>query len=162
RRAILDGEIVALDSKGHSDFELLQQRMHVRAPSAKLVAQIPVLFYAFDLLYCDGYDLRDAALSQRKDLLRNILHNGDRIRFSDHQAEQGRELFELAKANGLEGITGKRLDSRYAAGRSPNWVKIKVTKTLDAVVGGWTAPRGGRAHFGSLLLGLYEGAKLRF
>jgi len=162
QRAILDGEIVALDARGHSDFERLQQRMHLRAPSPKQLSDVPVIFYAFDLLHCDGYDLRDAPLLQRKELLRRLLHPQDPIRFSDHQVEHGKELFELAREKGLEGIIGKRADSRYIAGRSPNWVKLKVTKTLDAAVAGWTAPRAGREHFGSLLLGLYEGKKLRF
>ena len=166
RRAILDGEIVALDERGVSSFERLQQRMHVRAPSPALVAQAPATYYVFDLLYCDGYDLRDAPLSARKELLRRILVSGGGpggpVRFSDHQPEKGRELFDLARQNHLEGIIGKRADSRYASTRSTSWVKIKVTQTLDAVVGGWTAPRGAREHFGSLLLGLYDGKMLRF
>jgi bifunctional non-homologous end joining protein LigD len=162
RRAILDGEIVALDERGHSNFERLQQRMHVRAPAAKLVSDIPVTYYVFDLLYCDGYDLRDAPLLARKELLRRLLRPDGPVRFSDHQIEHGRELFDLAREKGLEGIVGKRSDSRYSGARSASWVKIKATRALDAVVGGWTAPRAGRAHFGSLLLGLYEGNTLRF
>jgi bifunctional non-homologous end joining protein LigD len=161
-RAILDGEIVVLDDRGRSDFERLQERMHVRAPSAKLVADALATYYLFDLLYCDGYDLREAPLAERKELLRRIVRPHDRIRFSDHQVEQGQELFDLARENGLEGIVGKRADSLYVSARSANWVKLKTTKTLDAVVGGWTEPRAGRSQFGSLLLGLYEGKKLRF
>lgn len=162
RQAILDGEIVCLDAQGHSDFERLQERMHVRVPAPKLISQAPVVYYAFDLLYCDGYDLRGAPLAERKELLRRVLHPRDGVRYSDHQAEHGKELFELARSTGLEGIVGKRADSRYASGRSPSWVKLKATKTLDAVVAGWTVPRGSREHFGSLLLGLYDGKKLRF
>jgi bifunctional non-homologous end joining protein LigD len=162
KRAILDGEIVVLDGRGHSEFEQLQARMHVRAPSAKLLAKTPVTYYVFDLLYCDGYDLRATPLAERKELLRRILRPGPQIRFSDHQAEHGKELFDLARQEGLEGIVGKRADSPYASGRSGDWVKVKATKTLDAVVAGWTAPRSGRTHFGSLLLGLYQGKKLRF
>jgi bifunctional non-homologous end joining protein LigD len=162
RRAILDGEIVALDERGHSNFERLQQRMHVRAPSSRLVSDVPVTYYVFDLLYCDGYDLRDAPLLARKELLRRLLRPSGAVRFSDHQMEKGRELFALARENALEGIIGKRAVSRYVGARSTNWVKIKVTQTLDAVVGGFTAPRGSRTHFGSLLLGLYDGKALRF
>ena len=151
-----------LDGRGHSDFEKLQERMHVRNPGQKLLSEYPVVYFAFDLLYCDGYDLRAAPLLERKQLLQRLLHTSDRIRFSDHQLEKGKELFELAKQNELEGIVAKRIDSRYVSERSANWLKLKTSKTLDAVVGGWTAPRGAGAPFGSLLLGLYEGKKLRF
>lgn len=160
--AILDGEIVVLDDRGHSNFERLQERMHVRKPPAQLLEKFPVVYYAFDLLYCDGYDLRGAALVDRKELLRRVLHPRGVIRYSDHQPEKGKELFELVRQQELEGIVGKRADSRYAGVRSPNWVKIKATRTMDAVIGGWTAPRAGRAHFGSLLLGLYDSEALRF
>jgi bifunctional non-homologous end joining protein LigD len=162
RRAIIDGEIAVLDDRGHSDFERLQERMHVRNPSQTLISQYPVVYFAFDLLYCDGYDLRAAPLLERKQLLHRLLHSSERIRYSDHQLEKGKELFELAKKNGLEGIVAKRIDSRYVSERSANWLKLKTSKTLDAVVGGWTAPRGAGAPLGSLLLGLYEGKKLRF
>jgi len=87
-RAILDGEIVSLDERGVSSFERLQQRMHVRAPSPALVAQTPATYYVFDLLYCDGYDLRGAPLSARKELLRRLLRPGGPVRFSDHFPEK--------------------------------------------------------------------------
>ncbi len=161
-QAIVDGEIVALDARGHSNFERLQERMHVRVPSENLVSQIPVVYLAFDLLYCDGYDLREAPLLERKQLLQRLLHASERFRYSDHQLEQGKELFELAKETGLEGIVAKRVDSPYVSDRSAHWVKLKVTKTLDAVVGGWTESRTSALPFGSLLLGLYQGKKLRF
>jgi len=160
--AILDGEIVALDAKGHSNFERLQERMHVRAPSDNLVSTVPAVYYVFDLLYCDGYDLRQAPLFERKQLLQRLLHSSERFRYSDHQLEHGKELFELARENDLEGIVAKRATSPYVSDRSPNWVKLRVTKTVDAVVGGWTAARTDAIPFGSLLLGLYEGKKLRF
>jgi bifunctional non-homologous end joining protein LigD len=162
REVILDGEIVALDARGHSDFERLQERMHVRAPSENLVRNTPVVYYAFDLLYYDGYDLREAPLLERKQLLQRLLHTSHRFRYSDHQLERGQELFELARENSLEGILAKRVSSPYVSDRSANWVKLKVTKTVDAVVGGWTAARTPAIPFGSLLLGLYQGKKLRF
>src|SRR5216683_218457 len=102
RQAILEGEIVALDAHGHSNFERLQERMHVRAPSENLVAQIPVVYFAFDLLYCDGYDLRKTPLLDRKQLLQRMLHTSERFRYSAHQVEHGKELFALAEQNGLE------------------------------------------------------------
>jgi len=162
RQAVIDGEIVALDAQGHSSFERLQERMHVRAPSENLVAQMPAVYFAFDLLYCDGYDLRDAPLLERKQLLQRLLYTSGRFRYADHQLEHGKELFALAEQNGLEGIVAKRADSPYVSDRSAYWVKLKITKTVDAVVGGWTEARTPALPFGSLLLGLYEGKKLRF
>jgi bifunctional non-homologous end joining protein LigD len=162
RRALVDGEIVVLDEKGRSEFELMQQRMNVARPTPDLIARYPVTYYLFDVLYCDGYDLRGVQLLQRKNFLRRILDASRHFRFSDHQIEHGKELFELARHQNLEGIIGKRIDSFYSGGRSQSWVKIKATKTLDVVIGGWTAPRGTRSHLGSLLLGLYEGKALRF
>jgi bifunctional non-homologous end joining protein LigD len=162
RQAILDGEIVALDARGLSNFERLQERMHVRVPGENLISKTPVVYYIFDLLYCDGYDLREAPLLQRKQLLQRLLHASERFRYSDHQLEHGKELFDLAKETGLEGIVAKRAESRYVSDRSANWLKLKVTQTLDAIVGGWTESRTSALPFGSLLLGLYQSKKLRF
>jgi len=162
REAVIDGELVALNEQGHSDFELLQQRMHVRAPSEKLVVSTPVVYFVFDLLYCDGFDLREAPLLQRKRLLQRLLFPSSTFRYADHQLEQGKELFELARQHGLEGIVAKRTDSIYVSDRSASWLKLKVTQTVDAVVAGWTGPRTSGLKFGSLLLGLYDGKKLRF
>src|SRR5260221_904170 len=162
RQAIIDGEIVALDEQGHSNFERLQERMHVDATSDSLVTRIRVVYFAFDLLYCDGYDLGEAPLLERKQLLQCLLYTSERFRYADHQLEHGKELFALAEQNGLEGIVAKRVDSPYVSDRSPYWVKLKITKTVDAVVGGWTEARTSALPFGSLLLGLYQGKKLRF
>src|SRR6266481_1008550 len=162
RQAILDGEIVALDAQGRGDFERLQERMHVRAPAENLVAKMPVVYFAFDLLYCDGYDLREAPLLERKQLLQRLLFTSERFRYADHQVEHGKELFELARETGLEGIVAKRIDSPYVSDRSPYWMKLKITKTVDAVIAGWTEARTAPLPFASLLLGLYQGKKLRF
>jgi len=162
KQAILDGEIVALDERGYSSFELLQERMHVRNPGASLIARVPTVFQIFDLVYCDGFDLRGVPLLERKQLLQRLLVTSDKFRYNDHHMEQGKELYELAKKNALEGIVGKRSDSRYVSERSNNWLKIKTSNTIDAVIGGYTAPRSGGAPFGALLLGLYEGKKLKF
>jgi bifunctional non-homologous end joining protein LigD len=136
--------------------------MHVRAPSANLISRIPVIYYVFDLLYCDGHELREAPLFERKQLLQKLLRTSDRFRYSDHQAEHGKELFRLAEENGLEGILAKRIDGRYVSERSTSWLKLKITKTVDAVIGGWTEARTPTLPLGSLLLGLYEGKTLRF
>ncbi|HSC77005.1 MAG TPA: non-homologous end-joining DNA ligase, partial [Candidatus Acidoferrales bacterium] len=161
-QAILDGEVVALDERGRGDFELLQQRMHVSRPPARLQQQVPVNYYLFDILYCDGFDLRQSPLVERKRLLRHIFNPIDPFRYSDHQAEHGKELFELVREQNLEGILAKHARSPYVSRRSPYWAKFKVREEIDAVVGGWTEPRASREHFGALLLGLYADGALRF
>jgi bifunctional non-homologous end joining protein LigD len=162
REALIDGEAVVLDDDGRSDFERMQQRMNVARPSRALVEQTPVVLYAFDLLYCDGYDLREAPLLERKSFLQRILAPREPVRYSSHVLAHGEELYRLAKERGLEGIIGKQARSKYCAGRTTQWVKIKTTVELDAVIGGFTAPRGGREHFGAVLLGVYDGPELRF
>ena len=160
--AIVDGEIVALDESGRSNFQKLQNRSGVRNPSRTLLETIPATYYAFDLLYCDGYDLRKTPLEQRKDLLRTILRPNARIRYSEHEVEKGKELYEAARQQGLEGIIGKKRDSAYAGQRTSLWLKFKIVDELDAVVCGWTAPRRSREFFGALVLGLYNGPQLEF
>jgi len=156
KEAIVDGEAVVLDERGHPDFNRMQQRMNVQRPSRELLEREPIVYYVFDILYCDGYDLRAVPLIERKGYLKRVLLPEPPVRFSDHVVGQGEELYRLAKREGLEGIVGKHARSRYEARRSPQWVKLKTTQELDAVVGGYTAPRGAREHFGALLLGLYD------
>jgi bifunctional non-homologous end joining protein LigD len=158
-QAILDGELVVLDEQGRSDFERMQSRMNVAQPSPAQVTTAPVTFYLFDVLYCDGYDLRGAPLIERKRLLKKILDPKPPLRYSDHVPAQGEELFELAREHGAEGIIGKQMYSSYAEGRSTNWVKLKINREVDAVIGGYTAPRGGRSHLGAILVGLYDDTK---
>jgi bifunctional non-homologous end joining protein LigD len=162
RQAIVDGEIVVLDADGRSDFTKIQARFGVSNPPQSLQQKYPVTFYAYDLLYCDGYDLRDVALETRKNLLREFLRPSDAIRYSDHVIETGVELYEIARERHLEGIIAKRRDSRYVGRRSPLWLKFKIVHDLDVVIGGWTAPRKSRDHFGALLMGLYDGDKLKY
>jgi bifunctional non-homologous end joining protein LigD len=157
RKAILDGEVVVLDEAGRSDFMRIQQRFGVLNPSPRLQQTVPVTYYAFDLLYYDGYDLRNVALESRKELLRGLLAPSDRVRFSDHQNEKGIELYEVARQQGLEGIIAKKRDSIYPGKRSSLWLKFKIVQDIDVVIGGWTAPRNSREHFGALLMGLYDG-----
>ena len=159
RKAILDGEIVVLDESGRSEFARIQPRFGVLNPPRSLQEKAPVTYYAFDLLYADGYDLRGVSLEQRKEELRKILSVSEHVRFSDHQVEKGVELFEVAKQQGLEGIIAKRRDSVYAGRRSPQWLKFKIVRDTDVVIGGFTAPRKTRDHFGALLMGLWDGRK---
>jgi|SRR5579875_231963 len=162
REAVLDGEAVVLDSSGHSDFQRLQSRMGVRNPSTKLLAEAPVVYYVFDILYCDGHDLRSVPLLERKNFLRKILRANTVIRYSDHQVGQGKALLALAREQHLEGIVGKQVDSAYPSGRTTAWLKFKTETDADTVIGGWTEPRGSREYFGALLLGLYDGDELKF
>ncbi|MDP9338298.1 MAG: DNA ligase D [Acidobacteriota bacterium] len=160
--AIVDGEIVALDDGGRSVFQKLQNRSGVRNPSRALLDSIPATYYAFDLLYCDGYDLRKTPLEKRKELLKKLLRPNGRIRYSEHEVEKGKELYEAARLQGLEGIIGKKRDSAYVGARTSLWLKFKIVDELDAIVCGWTAPRRSREFFGALVLGLYNGPDLEF
>ena len=119
-------------------------------------ADVPVLYYAFDLLYLDGFDWRRVALEERKKKLASILIAGDSLRYSDHYEQQGKALFEIAQQKGLEGILAKKRDSIYQERRSSEWLKIKIRHRREAVIGGFTEPEGSRAHFGSIVLGLYD------
>jgi bifunctional non-homologous end joining protein LigD len=161
--AVLDGEIVALDEEGKAHFSLIQPRIHLSR--AKDIAdaewQIPVYFYAFDVLYLNGYNLMKFPLIERKAVLRKLLpDNNGRIRFADHGEETGAEFFKAVEHHGLEGIVAKRKSSRYQQGRSKDWLKIKTQHTDHFVVGGFTAPEGSRKYFGALLLGLYKNEEL--
>jgi bifunctional non-homologous end joining protein LigD len=158
KAAILDGEVVALDEEGRASFTLMQQRTgfrpHGRRGAAN--ADVPVCYYAFDLLYLDGYDWRRVPLEERKAKLASLLTPGDSVRYSDHYEAQGKALFEMAREKKLEGILAKKRNSFYEERRSREWLKIKIRNRLECVVGGYTEPEGSRAHFGSLVLGLYD------
>ena len=158
KNAILDGEVVALDEQGRPSFSLMQQRTGFRPGGRRGTANagVPVLYYAFDLLYLDGYDFRKLPLEERKTKLASILIPGDSLRYSDHYAREGKALFEMAKKRGLEGILAKKRDSIYQERRSSEWLKIKIRHRVECVIGGYTLPEGSRAHFGSVVLGLYD------
>jgi bifunctional non-homologous end joining protein LigD len=158
RRALLDGEIVALDEQGRSSFSLMQQRTGVGKNGRALRrahTEIPIAFYAFDLLHVEEWSLMEVALEERKRLLREALETDARVRYSEHFAE-GAKLLAAAREQGLEGIVAKRRDSRYEQKRSRAWCKVKITQTEECVIGGWTEPKGSREYFGSLVLGLYD------
>jgi bifunctional non-homologous end joining protein LigD len=158
KTAILDGEAVALDAEGRASFSLMQQRTGFRPGGRRVAAntEVPVLYYAFDLLYLDGYDWRRVPLEERKKKLAEVLTVGDHVRYSDHFEKQGKALFEIARQKGLEGILAKRRASLYEERRSRDWLKIKIRHRTECVVGGYTEPEGSRAYFGSLVLGLYD------
>jgi len=162
-QAILDGEIVAFDEKGAPSFQRLQPRMHQRDESAvsKLRKTVPVIYEVFDVLYLDGEDLTKQPLRERRRRLEAALQPMGAIRLSEGFPGSGIALFDAAREQGLEGIVAKRLDAPYVSGRSASWVKIKAFKSMDCVIGGWTAGQGGRqSTLGALIAGVYRDGKL--
>jgi DNA ligase D-like protein (predicted ligase) len=156
---IADGEIVAF--KGDvTSFKQLQHRMQVRDPEEARRKGIEVFYYLFDLLYLNGYDLREVPLIYRKDLLRQTFDFCDPLRFTEHRERDGETYFREACRRGLEGVIAKRADSPYVSRRSRDWLKFKCWAEQEFVIGGYTEPKGGRPGFGALLLGYYEGDRL--
>ncbi|MBX9853479.1 MAG: non-homologous end-joining DNA ligase [Cytophagaceae bacterium] len=153
QQVILDGEVVVTDENGRSEFQRIQN--YRRNGGGKL------MYYVFDILYYNGYDLRDVPLVERKELLKKIIPESDVIKYSDHIKGQGIKFMELAREKNLEGIIAKKANSVYEAGvRGKNWLKIKIHAEQEAVICGFTEPRGGRKNFGALILGVYEGDEL--
>jgi bifunctional non-homologous end joining protein LigD len=153
--AIVDGEIAALNERGVPSFELLQRRINVSDASAvaTLARHHPVVFYAFDLLYLDGLDLRGEPLLERKRRLKEVLQQSDVIRYSEHFSD-GAALLEAARQQGVEGIVGKRAASLYESRRAGDWVKYKVQSSESFILCGFT--EGERDHFGALVLGIHD------
>jgi bifunctional non-homologous end joining protein LigD len=160
-RFAADGEIVAFEG-GVTSFSRLQGRMQLSDPDAARRSGIAVFLYLFDLPHLDGYDLSDLPLRARKGVLRRALSFGGRVRFLQHRNERGEELYREACQKGLEGIIAKRADSPYRRTRSRDWLKFKCSNEQELVIGGFTAPRGSRTHFGALLVGYYEDGDLRY
>lgn len=153
---VVDGEIVAYDGPRIS-FARLQPRMLVAraTPGFKGIA---IYFYAFDLLYADGHDVRQLPLVRRKAVLGEVLEASETVRFAAHREGDGHAMLAEARREQWEGLVAKRAGSPYPRGRSRDWLKIKVEQSQELVVGGWTDPTGTRRHFGALLLGYYDGA----
>ena len=167
RDMVLDGEIVALDDEARPSFQRLQQRLNLTraADIRRAEAQVPVLYYVFDLLHLQGHDLRNVPLEQRKALLASVLVPSEQVRLLEHFEEHGEAAYEAAVAHGLEGVVAKHRDSIYESGRrSRNWLKVKAVLSDDFVVAGYTQGQGGRAAtFGALVLGEHDDAgQLRY
>ena len=157
--AILDGEIVCFDENGLPSFQLLQNRIGA-SPRAvpKLVESQPASYFAFDLLYLDGYDLRRTPLIERKQLLQAVLRPDEIFRFSEHFTGNGEELLKVVHEKGLEGLVAKQAYSMYEPKRSREWVKVKVLNQQDFVICGLL--EGERDYFGALLLAYYDDRRL--
>ncbi len=161
---ILDGELVAFDAAGKPSFAALQERAQLKTERETAAAdqKSPVAFCCFDLLYFAGIDLRKSMYSDRRRYLAQCLMPSPLVQLV-HASEDGLALQGAALASGFEGVIGKRADSRYESGkRSTSWIKVKPTRSADFVVGGYTSGKGARAALGSVLVGYWDGKKLRF
>ena len=151
RTAVLDGELVALDDKGRSRFQLLQRAQKEKAR---------LRYCVFDLLFFDGEDLRARPLLERKRGLKAMLPQDAALKYSAHVAAKGKSFFQKAKRAGLEGIMAKRAEGLYYSGkRTREWLKIKTTFRQEVVIVGFTPPEGSRRYFGSLVLALRDRGK---
>ena len=156
RQALLDGELVAFDEGGRTDFGLLQSRMHVARPAAALRARVPVQFVVFDLLHLDGRSLLDAGYDERREVLDGLALGCPHLQVPAAFLGDGRAVLDATRQQGLEGVVAKRRSSTYLPGRRTDaWRKLKHVRRTSAVVGGWKPGEGGRAgRLGSLLLGV--------
>ena len=163
KRVILDGEICVFE-RGKPNFYKLAEREQVdnKLRIELLSKLMPATFVVFDILHLDGKDLIDLPLIERKKILEKVVEEGERILLSVWVKEKGKKFFEEVKRKGLEGIMAKRLDSKYEIGkRSKNWLKIKVFRTLDCIICGYTKGEGWREeYFGALLCGIFYKGKL--
>jgi bifunctional non-homologous end joining protein LigD len=152
-QTVLDGEVVVPDEKGHTSFEGLQNYRNHRATG-------PLVYQVFDILHLDGHDLRALPLRRRKAILQQILRVPC-LSFCEHVEDTGLAFFDAVAKAGLEGMVAKDGNSVYREGRrSDCWLKVKANLRQEAVIGGFTQPKGSRLHFGALVLGLYEDGKL--
>ena len=152
--AVLDGELVALDARGISHFQLLQNALR---------AEAPLRYCIFDVMFAGGEDLRDLPLLERKKRLRRLLPKHPLLAFSKHRPDSGLAFFHEAQELGLEGIIAKRASSLYLSGaRTADWLKIKTARRQEVVIAGFTAPRRSRPHFGALVLALRDGKAWRY
>ncbi len=164
RPMIVDGEVVCFDESGRTSFRALQQRFHLKnADEVRARAeQHPASIHLFDILYLDGRDLTGLPLAERKELLKAAVRWSERVLWTEYERGGGKALLERACRSGEEGIIGKDARSRYVAGRSSAWVKVKCVGRQEFVVGGFTDPQRSRVGLGALLVGYYDGGKLRY
>jgi bifunctional non-homologous end joining protein LigD len=160
KEAILDGEIVALDKDGMPKFQLLQNKLRIRSGSYAHASKAQIVYFVFDLLYVDGFDLMNCPVVERKAKLAEILRPANFIKLSDHIETDGEEFFRHIEKFHLEGMIAKRAASKYVQKRTSDWLKVKTVRRSEVVIGGYTEPRGARSHFGSLVVGLYRGKDL--
>ena len=160
KQFVIDGEIIALDAHGKISFQRLQNytKALYEARAQNKLAAVPIVYYVFDLLYLDGYDLLSTSYEERTKLLREILLPSNEIKFVEHFTGDGETIFNAAIENGLEGLIAKVSDGIYRPGqRSRDWLKIKGTRSDDFIIGGFSRGMGNRSGtFGALLVGRYD------
>lgn len=162
KQTILDGEIVALDEHGMPRFQLLQNKLRIRSGSYAKASKAQIVYFVFDLLYFDGYDLMNCPVIERKALLAQILRPASFVKYSDHVEAEGKQFFREIEKFRLEGMIAKRAASKYVQKRTSDWLKVKTVMRSEVVIGGYTQPRGTRSYFGSLVCGLYQGKDLHY
>lgn len=158
---VLDGEIVAFDGAVTS-FSRLQGRMQIRDRQEALASGIPVFFYLFDVLYCEGLSCEGVPLRSRKKLLKRLVQFKDPIRYTSHRNKDGEAYLSEACEKRWEGVIAKRAESHYVHGRSKDWLKFKCSHGQELVIGGYTRPKGTRICFGALLTGYYTNGEFRY
>lgn len=160
-RFLADGEVVAFEG-AHTSFAKLQSRIHVASADAARATGVAVHLYLFDMLAMGGVDLRGLPLRARKRLVRECFPFEGPLHYNTHRNSRGEDFYGQACSRGWEGLVAKRADSRYQSRRSPDWLKFKCVADQEFVIGGFTDPQGTRTGFGALLVGYYEGRKLRY
>jgi len=162
KEAVIDGEIVALDEQGMPRFQLLQPRVGRKSGIEALRGKGQIVYFVFDVLYFNGYDLMQCELIERKAALERIVRPASFVRVSEHIEGDGKEFFKEIEKFHLEGMIAKHANSEYVQKRSTDWLKIKTVQRSEVVIGGYTKPRGLRSHFGALVVGLYRGDKIHY
>lgn len=155
--AVIDGELVAIGRDGFPSFQLMQGRL---GKSGKSNVGVRIIYYVFDLIHYNGYDLKNCELTARQELLQRIIRPADFLKYSDHVVGEGLVLFNAAVSAHFEGIIAKKLKSHYIEGRTTEWLKVKTAQTADVVVCGYTDPKNTRPFFGALVTGVYDGEEL--
>jgi bifunctional non-homologous end joining protein LigD len=153
KNMIIDGEIVVFDEKGKPNFQKLQNYQNKD--------KYQIQYFVFDIIELDGKPLTNLDVIARKEKLRNIFPDSDIIKYCDHVDGDGKMLFKEMQKMGFEGMIAKRKSSKYYIGKRTNdWLKIKNVQTQEAIIVGFTQPKGSRSSFGSLLLAVKKKGKL--